>query len=146
MPRIVDPGALTLKITSTTKRQLIVASFVLLLGIIGYIGYVFCLNALIKPNAFQAVFLSDGQVYFGKAANPWSKYVRLTDVYYFQAKDGLIPDVTMLGSGDMTLIKLGKEAHGPEDKLEINREQILFIQDLKDDSKVVKAIRDFKGK
>lgn len=146
MPRVIDPGAVTLKITSSTKRVFIGTGLAILLAVLGYGGYVWCLNSLIKPSALQAVFLTDGQIYFGKVANPWSKYVRLTDVYYFQAKDGLSPDISMLGSGDVTLIKLGKEAHGPEDKLEINRDQVMFIQDLKDDSKVVKAIKDFKGK
>lgn len=111
------------------------------------LGYFWCLNATVNRSAYQAVFLTNSQVYFGKVANPWSKYVRLTDVYYLQTKEGVqSQDLASIATGDMTLIKLGKEMHGPSDKMEINRSQILFIEDLKDDSKVVQAIKDFKGK
>ena len=41
---------------------------------------------------------------------------------------------------EFTLIKLGGELHGPKDQMTINRNQILFIEELKADSKVVTAI------
>lgn len=110
--------------------------------------YSWCASKVADPNAYQAVFLSNGQVYFGKiASSPWSKYVRLKEIYYLQLKQGLqSQDLNSIASGDMTLIKLGNELHAPSDKMEINREHILFIEDLKADSKVVKAIQDYRSK
>ena len=45
---------------------------------------------------------------------------------------------------ETTLAKLGSEVHGPEDKMQINKDHVLFIEDLKDDSTVVKSIRQGK--
>ena len=42
------------------------------------------------------------------------------------------------------LTKLGGEIHGPEDKMIVNRQQVLFIENLKPDSKVVQLIKDHK--
>ena len=44
----------------------------------------------------------------------------------------------------VSLVKLGDELHGPADKMEINRDQILFIEDLKPNSQVVMAIKNYK--
>jgi hypothetical protein len=42
------------------------------------------------------------------------------------------------------LVKLGSEIHGPTSDMKINRDQILFIENLKPDSQVLKAILDQK--
>lgn len=129
------------------KRFLLVLISLAIAIALGITAYFWCLSKTIDQSTYQAVFLTNGQVYFGKLSNPWSKYIRLSDVYYIQTKDGVqSQDLTSAGTGDMALIKLGKEMHGPADKMEINRSQVLFIEDLKGDSKVVQAIKDFKGK
>jgi hypothetical protein len=43
----------------------------------------------------------------------------------------------------LTLIKLGNEIHGPKDEMLINRDQVVIMEDLKDDSRVVQAITDY---
>lgn len=43
----------------------------------------------------------------------------------------------------ISLAKLGNELHGPEDKMFINSDQLLFWENLKDDGQVAKAISDF---
>ena len=121
-------------------------------------------SGLFNPNQlsgnWQAVFLSNGQVYFGKVSNAKSKYVELTDAYYFQLKDASTGQSAGEGAtiqtnpqapagqnkGEMTLVKLGSELHGPEDKMMINQSQILFIEDLRSDSKVVQAIEGNQSK
>lgn len=42
---------------------------------------------------------------------------------------------------ELALIKLGDELHGPEDEIKINRDNILYIETLKEDGKVVQAIK-----
>lgn len=94
----------------------------------------------INSGEYQAVFLDNGQVYFGKLKQK-SDFFSLTDVYYLQSGTGSLDQTSSL-----SLSKLGNEAHGPEDKMEINKDHILFIEDMKPDSKVVKAIQDYKSK
>lgn len=92
---------------------------------------------------WQAVFLSDGQVYFGKVASENDREVILKNIYYLQTPGSLQQGGDSLNKqkGEISLIKLGGEIHGPQDEMRINREQVLFIEDLKDDSQVVEAIK-----
>ncbi len=45
----------------------------------------------------------------------------------------------------ISLVKLGNELHGPVDEMHMSRTQVLFYEDLKEDSQVVKAIKDYKA-
>lgn len=40
--------------------------------------------AMTDVSQYQAVFLTNGQVYFGKISHANSQYVNLTDIYYLQ--------------------------------------------------------------
>ncbi len=99
-------------------------------------------------QGYQAVFLTNGQVYFGKVANKTSQFVTLTDIYYLQVNRNLQSPSengeTTANTSDLTLVKLGNELHGPQDEMQINRDHILFIENLKDSGKVVQAIENYK--
>lgn len=98
---------------------------------------------------YQAVFLSNGQVYFGRIAKQNKSEVVLEEIYYLQVTRPL--QQTQEGQeqanpqGELSLVKLGNELHGPTDAMHVNREQILFIEDLKDDSNVSQAITNYKS-
>ena len=97
---------------------------------------------------YQAIFLSNGQVYFGKVSNLDKDYVRLTNVYYLQLQQPLQSQQkqeignkqTQPVQPTFTLIKLGGEMHGQLDELVINRNHVLFMEGLKEDSQLVKKI------
>ncbi len=127
--------------------------FVLVLAIAGGIWYAMQSGAndltkggetatpTIGSGEYQAVFLDNGQVYFGKLERRDNAFYALSDVFYLQSGAVGVDQV-----GNLALTKLGSEAHGPEDKMELNVDHILFIEDMKQDSKVVNAIRDYKSK
>lgn len=94
-----------------------------------------------KKPQFQAVFLTNGQVYFGHLENADSKNMILTDIYYLQSTPQN-PQQSNQNSqnNNLTLIKLGQELHGPDDRMVIKSDQVLFWEDLKDNGKVVQAI------
>ena len=94
----------------------------------------------ISSGEYQAVFLDSGQVYFGRLTNQQGDFYQLTDIYYMRTGADPIDQAV-----DVGLVKLGGEVHGPEDAMEINKAHILFIEDLRSDSKVVKAIQNFKS-
>ncbi len=91
-----------------------------------------------SSNDFYAVFLSNGQVYFGKLASKDSKEFVINNVYYLQSDT---QSQNQLSEPKFTLIKLGKEVHGPTDEMYINTNSILFYEKLRDDSSVVKSIQ-----
>jgi hypothetical protein len=93
----------------------------------------------------QAVFLTNGQVYFGKVSAITDQYVSLTGIYYLNSQQQ--PDTTAKADASkqtsFSLVKLGCELHGPADQMVINREQVSFWENLKTDGKVAKAIDQF---
>lgn len=105
----------------------------------------------IVSGTYQAVFLSNGQVYFGKVAKTSSNEVLLKDIYYLIIRRPLqqqTPEATPTAEQqkpEYTLIKLGRELHGPMDEMRINRRHVLFIENLKEDGKVVQAIKQSKA-
>lgn len=99
------------------------------------------------PKGWTAVFLANGQVYFGKVSNLETDYVILKDIYYLKLNDKSIqPEAKDLSKAKIALIKLGKELHGPKDKMVINRDQVLFIEELNNDSRIVQSIEAYKNK
>lgn len=94
-------------------------------------------------QGYAAVFLTNGQVYFGKIGDVRTSSLALEEIYYLQS------DQPQTAAGldkmqDLKLIKLGNELHGPKDRMIINREHVLFIESLQDESKVSKAIKEYK--
>ncbi len=96
----------------------------------------------VRSDQYQAVFLNNGQVYFGKLKNRNRNFVVLNDVYYLKFAQGLQQgEVGSEESGrNLNLIRLGGEAHGPEREMYINKDSISFYENLKSDSSVVQAI------
>jgi hypothetical protein len=101
----------------------------------------------INNNQYQAVFLNGGvtsgsvsySTYFGHLTKINDKYAVLKDVYY------LTDQGSSSQSSSPQLTKLGcQQLHSPEDEMVINRTQIAFWEDIKDNGKVVQAINEFK--
>jgi uncharacterized membrane protein len=108
-------------------------------------------DTAIQRDKYQAVFLTNGQVYFGKLANS-GDYMQLSDVYYLQVQQDVqgateeqSEEVAKDKESQVSLAKLGSELHGPEDAMQINRDQVLFWENLTDNSKVVSAIKQNTG-
>ncbi len=126
-------------------------SIVLIVASFTFIGYyalravnTVTADAAVKGKQFQAVFLTNGQVYFGKLTKTDSSYVVLKNIYYLQVQQQVQPtDKTSSASPQVSLAKLGGELHGPEDVMYISRSQVLFWENLKTDGKVAQAIADY---
>ena len=141
----------------STGPWLLVATIVIVLIILGVVfkDNLFsgkkAVSGKIASSDYQAVFLTNGQVYFGSLSDPENTYVNLRNIYYLQVTPNLQTQGTVEGGNpppaqqQLSLVKLGNELHGPVDEMFINREQILFIEDLKDDGRVVQAIKEFEA-
>jgi hypothetical protein len=89
----------------------------------------------IDRNAYQAVFLTTNQVYFGKVEIDGDNYL-LTDVFYLSQPD--------TGAASQ-LVKRGGEPHGPREPMIVPSRSVLFIENLRDDSPVTNAIKAYKS-
>ena len=96
----------------------------------------------VEAAKWQAVFLSNNQVYFGKLQNLDEGYVTLSDVYYLQTASEL--QQAQSAGSNLNLIKLGGEVHGPEDTIYIPKSSVLFWENMKDTSRVVQTINSTK--
>lgn len=106
-------------------------------------------ESLVKEDQYQAVFLTNGQVYFGKLEQVNSDFVRLTDIYYLQVRQQVQPEQVEPGQAaaqqqEISLTKLGNELHGPEDEMFVTFDKIVFWENLKSSGQVSEAIADFQ--
>lgn len=131
-------------------------SFVLLISVtIVLAGLVFTLatskdekgeSKYVTSGQYQAVFLAGGQVYFGQVTSLNNSYMRLQDIYYLRVNQTVQPDQAnnQSASNDVSLVKLGCELHGPQDEMLINRDQVIFWENLKTDGQVAKAVAEYQ--
>jgi hypothetical protein len=101
----------------------------------------FTFSQAIKKQQYQAVSLTNGQVYFGKLEKIIPEGYVLSDIYYLQVPNGQTAQSKPAKNQSFTLSKLGSEPHGPEDKMFIESRQVLLWENLKDNSQVVRAIK-----
>lgn len=100
-------------------------------------------NAYVDDSKLQAVFLNGGQVYFGDINNLNGKYLSMSNIYYLRVNQQVQPNQSSSNANDVSLVKLGCELHGPQDNMVINREQVIFWENLKDDGQVAKAVAEY---
>jgi hypothetical protein len=128
-----------------TKKKAIIVSVIIVvfLAMVGFGGWWFWSKSKASDTQRQAVFLTNGQVYFGYVDNASSQIVHVRDIYYLKTQDLANPATDATGQKKLALIKMGSELHGPTNEVYINRDQILFIETMKSDSKVNQAIQKY---
>lgn len=91
----------------------------------------------IDSTKYQVVYLSNGQAYFGKLQNTTGPYMVMKTPYTAQ---GVKTSDSESNPATTTLLKVSAQVYGPEDSMAIRTDQVAFWQNLRDDSKVTKAI------
>ncbi len=154
--RTPAPQFVTARKPSKAKRIIFSIVGVLIAILLVAAGWFACrmlpaMNAApIDDSKYQAVFFTNGQVYFGKLRDYNTGYFKLTDIFYLQtqstgtATDSENPQKTSTDQNNVQLIKLGEEIHGPEDAMVISKDQVLFYENLKADGKVARSIEQYK--
>lgn len=95
-------------------------------------------SEFIDRNTYQAIFLTNNQIYFGHLKNVNDDYLILFDVYYVKVSEE---------ENKSILVKLGIiEPHGPTGSMTVNKDQVLFWENLRPDSQVIKTIESIQSK
>lgn len=89
-----------------------------------------------QSTPYHAVALMNGQLFFGRIDGFGTDYTVLRDVFYIQTREN--PETKQVAN---VLIKRGGEAHGP-DRMILNRQQVLLIEPVKQDSQIGKLIAE----
>lgn len=100
------------------------------------------LAAAIAPNEYQAVFLTNGQVYFGALTAPGGNFYYLRHVYYLASQASLQSG----HSAALVLRPIGTSVHAPQDLMIINQSQILFVENLNPAGKVARTLARASGR
>lgn len=132
--------------------------YILLVAVIAILGGTFLFNGDnngIDQDAWQAVFLENNQVYFGKLTLKDDFYV-LGNVFYLQtektnqqnlnkiASDSVdISESPNKSSSSTKLVKLGNELHAPTDQMFIEKSKVLFWENMKDSSAISRSINTY---
>ncbi len=96
----------------------------------------------IDTSRYQVVSLVSGQVYFGKLKNIGGEYLYLEAPYVeqqVQAQEKNTDGSTK--AAQTALIRVKDQVYGPQDMIAIKSDQVVFWQNLRDDSKVSQAIK-----
>lgn len=89
----------------------------------------------IGSERLSAVFLLDGQAYFGHLDDtPWSGTLVLRDVYYINDASKVTTDLAV------GLLKRGNELHQPVDVMYIRRDKVLAVERVTANSSIGLAI------
>ena len=91
------------------------------------------------PTEYQAVFLDNGQVFFGKLEDAGSPFLMLREVFYVQRTAS--PDKKEVKN---LLVKRGGEWHGP-DFMRINLRHVVLIEPVAPDSRMAHLIKEAKA-
>lgn len=81
---------------------------------------------------YQAVFLTNGQTYFGRYLDRLGPYAKVEDAFYIQQQ----AKAEGATAADLKLVRRGTELHQPDAEILIPKDAILFVEDLKADSQV----------
>lgn len=146
------PSAVNVRIVRNklSKRKKIIAGIIagiliIIVAFCGWYRFAYSSAAFIDTGAYQAVFTTNNQAYFGKMQRLNDGAYRLTNVYYLQ-QAGNTSQRANTDDQSPQLIKMGSELHGPQDAVIFDKYQVLFWENLKQDSKVTKAINDYLKK
>lgn len=151
-PPVVPQSPRSLKDASKGKKGIVLGLLLFGLALWGGIaGYnELMMSRLIDGGKYQAVFLTNGQVYFGKLSRVGGNTYKLNKIFYLQAaqtstaeEDAKNPQKTSTTNSDVQLIKLGNEVHGPDDQMIIDKAQVLFYENLTKDGKVSQSIEKY---
>ncbi len=86
---------------------------------------------------YQAVFLANGQTYFGRYYDRIGAYAKIEDVYYLQQTSAADPNA----APDTKIVRRGRELHDPSSRMLIPKSAILFVEDLTTASPIAQFMR-----
>jgi hypothetical protein len=99
-------------------------------------------SAASKLNTeYQAVLLTNGQVFFGRLEGLGTAYPVLREVYYVRT----VPSPTDSTKTTNILVRRGQEWHAP-DIMVLNADHIVLVEPVTKDSKVAQLIAEQKQK
>jgi hypothetical protein len=96
-----------------------------------------------KNIDWYAVKLSNGETFYGQMLNTSSDPIVMSNVYYDYDQQRGEKDKNQ-ESNTLRLVKRGGETYGPDGTIEIVRSQVVYMEPMKKDSRVLEAILNYE--
>jgi hypothetical protein len=93
-------------------------------------------GGFVNDDRFQAVFLEDGRVFFGKLVSSKGDYYEMRDAYYVQQ----VPGKKEKDQPTQEAVARTADLHGPDGRMLIPKDAVLFIENLRRDSQLAETI------
>lgn len=135
------------------SRRFFLTSFLFAVVIIGATWWI--LSLVSSRLAWKAVFLDSNQVYFGRFTNiPFTSSIKLHDVHYLKPvttntgdsntanTSGTSSPEPAPAQGDLSVLSVINDVHGPEDVMVINKDHILYYQKLRPNSTLFRGLSE----
>mgnify|MGYP001565601762 CR=1 FL=1 len=113
-------------------NKILLTIIVILLIIFGVVIYWQKVGFKNEPS-YWAVYTASGDIYFGKLS--WFPKMSLSNVWYLQKN-------TQDAQNPFSLARFKQSAWGPEDKIYLNRKNIIWKARLDENSQVLKFIKN----
>lgn len=136
--------------TRKHKRQVVIGAIALVVIVLGVLVARLFGSGIpgVDSGRYQAVFLSDGTVYVGKLSAIDGSHYRLTTVYLVTSNQAAVTSdkSTANVSAATALSRLENGLLGAENEMTIQRDKVLFYENLKTDGAAAKLIADDQNK
>ncbi len=103
---------------------------------------------IFSSDAYTAVFLENGQVYFGKVIENNTLEIQLTGVYFLRVDQVTTGETDenadALTQPQLTLVKRSDTLHKPIEPMVINKAHMILMEPLSPDSDVITAIQELE--
>ncbi len=122
-----------------------VVLILIILVLAGLMVYTFKFKGtVVAPPNFKAIYLDNGQVYYAKVVKEDGLNIFLDEVYYVETKEQLLP-ATEEGKEPQrvtlpVLVKRTDASYKPQGWLQINRQKVVAIEALSNDSQILQEI------
>lgn len=126
------------------SKRFFLTSFLFAVFIIGLTWWI--LSTVSSRLTWKAVFLDSNQVYFGRFNYvPFLSTVTLHDVHYLRPlTDADIQTGTSTEKieGDLSVLSILGDVHSPKDSMIINKNHILYYQEIRPDSVLFRGLSE----
>lgn len=116
------------------KKMTMIAIVVIIIALIGGVGFYLVPKMNAESNAYSVVYLTTGEIYIGQLS-VWPK-MELNNAYLLQT----VKDATDVTKSNIQLTPL-KDALWSPKKLYLNRENVVFYGPIEEGSKAAQAIK-----
>lgn len=130
------------KASKQNKGWMMMTLLILIIILVGALWFIKQPDSnFVKDTNLKAIALDNGQVYYAQVAKEDALNIYLDDVYYIQTEQRVIPAQDEESEDQIVnvpvLVKRGDEIHKPTGLLQINRDRVVGIETIGEDSEIL---------